>query len=158
MTYNRVSFKTRSKLKMIANRKKAIPRQQLIKVGNTNIKHGISQSEITWLNLLNVPERSKLIRGFHGKIYIVDGYDAKTNTVFEYLGNSWHGSHRTYPRNRDAIIPFLKKTPNQLYNETVERFNYLHSIGCRVFFVWEDDDKKHRSNGRFYRGPGDNLY
>lgn len=158
MAYNRISYKTKAKIKTILNRKKAIPKQQLIKVGNTNIKHGISASEIAWLNLLNVPERSKLIRGFRGKIYIVDGYDPKTNTVFEYLGNAWHGSHHTYTRNRDAIIPFLKKSPNQLYQETIERFNYLYSIGCRIFFVWEDDDKKHRSNGRFYRGPGDNLY
>ena len=158
MRQKRISYKTKAKIKTILNRKKAIPKQQLIKVGNTNIKHGISASEIAWLNLLNVPERSKLIRGFRGKIYIVDGYDPKTNTVFEYLGNAWHGSHHTYTRNRDAIIPFLKKSPNQLYQETIERFNYLYSIGCRIFFVWEDDDKKHRSNGRFYRGPGDNLY
>lgn len=156
--YNRISFKTRAKIKSIVNRKKAIPRQQLIKVGNTNIKHGISNSEIEWLNLLNVPERSKLIRGFKGKIYIVDGFDPKTHTCFEYNGLAFHGSHKAYPKNRDTIIPWLNKTPNQLYLETIERYNYLLSIGCRVFFVWEDDYKKHRSNGRFYRGPGDNLY
>lgn len=156
--YNRVSYKTRAKIKSIVNRKKAIPRQQLIKVGNTNIKHGISASETEWLNLLNVPERSKLIRGFHGKIYIVDGYDSKKNIIFEYLGEIWHGSHRTNPRNRDLIIPFLKKSPNQLYMETIERFNYFYTIGIKVFFVWERDYKQHRSNGRYYRGPGDNLY
>lgn len=156
--YNRTSFKTRAKIKSIINRKKAIPKQALIKVGNTNIKHGISASEIAWLNLLNVPERSKLIRGFHGKIYIADGFDPKTRTVFEYNGLTFHGSHKAYPRNRDAIIPWLKKSPNQLYNETIERYNYFLSIGLKVFFVWEDDFKKRRSNGRFYRGPGDNLY
>lgn len=148
----------RCKIKAKANAKRLVPKQALIKVGNTNIKHGISASEIAWLNKLNVPERSKLIRGWKGKIYIVDGYDPRTNTCFEYLGNSWHGSHLTYPTNRDIIIPFLKKTPNQLYNETVERFNFLQSIGCKVFFIWESDDKKKRSMGRFYRGPGDNLY
>ena len=156
--YSRVSYKTKAKIKAITNRKKAIPRQQLIKVGNTNIKHGISLSETQWLNLLNVPERSKLIRGFHGKIYIADGFDPKTRTVFEYNGLTFHGSHKAYPRNRDAIIPWLKKSPNQLYNETIERYNYFLSIGLKVFFVWEDDFKKRRSNGRFYRGPGDNLY
>ena len=71
---------------------------------------------------------------------------------------AFHGSHKVYPKNRDSIIPWLKKSPNQLYNETIERYNYFLSIGLRVFFVWEDDFKKRRSNGRFYRGPGDNLY
>ena len=156
--YNRISYKTRAKIKSITHRQKAVPRQSLIKVGNTNIRHGTSKSETEWLNLLNVPERSKLIRGFKGKIYIVDGYDPKTNTCYEYNGLAFHGSHKAYPKNRNLIIPWLGKTPDQLYLETIQRYNYLMSIGCRVFFVWEDDFKKHKSNGRFYRGPGDNLY
>ena len=156
--YNRISYKTRAKIKFAANRKKVLPKQAFVSVGNTNIKHGISASEIAWLNLLNVPERSKLIRGFKGKIYIVDGYDAKTNTVFEYNGATYHGAHKVYPKNRDTIIPWLGKTPNQLYYGTIERYNFLQSIGMKVFFVWDYDYKAHNSIGRFYRGPGDNLY
>lgn len=155
--YNRVSFKSRAKLKFIANRKRAIPKQGFVSVGNTKIKHGISASEIAWLNRLNVPERSKLIRGWKGKIYIVDGYDPKTNTCYEYLGNFAHGAHDTYPRNRD-VKTWLGKTPNELYYGTIERFNYLYSTGCRIFFIWESIDKKHKGIGRYYRGPGDNLY
>ena len=158
MAYNRVSFKTRDKIKAITNRKKAVPRQALVKVGNSNIKHGISKSEVEWLNLLNVPERSKVVYGFKGKIMILDGYNPKTNTAYEYNGLAFHGSHKVYPRNRDMLIPWLGKTPNQLYLGTIERYNFLHSMGIKVFFVWEDDWKKRKSNGRYYRGPGDNLY
>ena len=62
------------------------------------------------------------------------------------------------PKNRDTIIPWLGKTPNQLYYGTIERYNFLQSVGMEVFFVWDYDYKAHKSIGRFYRGPGDNLY
>lgn len=158
MAYNRVSFKTKAKIKSILNRKKVLPKQGFVSVGNKKIRHGQSLSETEWLNMLNVPERSKVVYGFKGKILVLDGYDPKTNTAFEYNGLAYHGSHKIYPRNRDAIIPWLGKTPNQLYYGTIERYNFLQTIGMKIFFVWEDDYKKRRSNGRYYRGPGDNLY
>ena len=160
MTYNRKpSFKTRCKIKAKLNKKRAIPRQGFVTVGNnTKIRHGQSLGEKIWLDALGVPERSKVVYGFKGKIMVLDGYDPKTNTAYEYNGANFHGSHKTYPKNRDTIIPWLGKTPNQLYYGTIERYNFLQSIGMRVFFVWDYDYKAHRSNGRFYRGPGDNLY
>lgn len=157
--YNRKpSFKTRCKIKSIINRKRAIPKQGFVSVGNKKIRHGQSLSEVEWLNTLGVPERSKVVYGFRGKILVLDGYDPKTNTAFEYNGASFHGAHRAYPKNRDTVISWLGKTPNQLYYGTIERYNFLQSIGMKVYFVWDYDWKTHKSNGRFYRGPGDNLY
>lgn len=153
-------FKRAAKNKALAKARFQLPKKQMIgvvNVGNAKIRHGISKSEITWLNSLNVPERSKLFRGFQGKIYITDGYDPKTKTVFEFNGNFAHGAHNVYPKNRD-IKTWLGKTPNELYYGTIERYNYFYSLGYKVFFVWESDWKKHISSGRYYRGPGDNLY
>ena len=157
--YNRKpSFKTRCKIKAKLNKKRIIPKQGFVSVGNKKIKVGTSNIEKEWLDFLHFPERSKVIYGFKGTVLVLDGYDPKTNTAAEMLGEIFHGSHKTHPTNRDTAIPWLGKTPNQLYYGTIERFNFLQSIGMKVFFVWSQDFKKRRSNGRFYRGPGDNLY
>lgn len=152
-------MRNKFKYKSAYNRafKRAVPKQGFVKVGNTQIKHGISKIEIDWLDHLHVPERSKLIRGFHNKIYIVDGFDAATNTCYEMLGGKWHGSHKLFTKNRDMPDPWIKKSPNQLYNETVARFQMLHSFQFKVFFVWDYDYKKGLI-GRYYTGPGDTLY
>ena len=55
------------------------------------------------------------------------------------------------------MIAQLHKTPNQLYNETVLRCNRLFSMGYKIFFVWEFQ-YKNNFMGRYFRGPGDNLY
>lgn len=120
-------------------------------------KHGKSVAEEKWLNRLNVPERSKVVYGFMGKILILDGFDPSRKIAYEYLGAPYHGSHKVYPRNRDVPL-WIGKTPNQLYTETVNRFNFLHSLGFKVYFVWDLDYKTGKTLGRFYRGPGDNLY
>lgn len=135
----------------------------VIKTNGQKLKYGLSKSEDAWLDKLCVPYRSIPIYGLplpnskKRKVYIVDGYDPNTNTVYEYLGNFAHGAHNTYPKNRD-IKTWLGKTPNELYYGTVERFKILYELGYKVFFVWESDDKAHKSYGRYYRGLKDNLY
>lgn len=154
--------KPKQTLTRMARRKLYAPKHArqsfTISKSNTKIRHGVSKSETEWLNKLNVPERSKLVHGFGNKIMILDGYDPVKKISFEYNGLAFHGHHKVYPKDRDKIIPWLKKTPNQLYFGTIDRYNFLHSMGIKVFFVWEDDYKAGKSIGRFYRGPGDNLY
>lgn len=133
------------------------PKQTFVIADNgRKVRCGTSKSEKDWLDKLNVPVRSKVIIVF-GKTYVVDGYDPKTMTCYEFDGDYWHGSHKIYPNNRDKIDPWLKKSPNQLYLETVSRYNLLHQAGFKIFFVWESDYKKNFL-GRYYRGSGDNLY
>lgn len=128
-----------------------------IATNGRKIRHGVSKSELEWLNRLGVPEKSKVIILF-GKTYVVDGFDPKTNTCYEYNGLRFHGSHKIFPKNRDVKDPWLGKTPNELYYGTLQRYALFKSVGWRVFFVWEDDYKSGKSLGRFYRGAGDNLY
>lgn len=71
----------------------------------------------------------------------VDGYHAKTNTVFEFHGDCWHGNpsvfkptSRPHPFNRDL-------TAKQLYLNTMEREYLLKSLGYKVVSIWEHDYK-----------------
>lgn len=132
------------------------PKLGFVKVGNTNIKHGISKLEIDILKNFPNAEHSKLIRGFGGKIYIVDGYISKNNEIIEILGDFFHGNLTKYKPT--DINPLCKKTMLQLYNETIVRFNMFHSLHFKVRFIWESDWKRFKSLGRYYRGPGDNLF
>lgn len=120
------------------------------------VRHGVSKEETDWLNKLGIVERSKVIILF-GKTMVIDGFNSKTNTCYEYMGSWTHGAHQRYPNNRDVISPFLKKSPNQLYFGTIERYNLLVGAGFKVFFVWDYQYKK-GNLGRYYRGPGDNMY
>lgn len=127
-----------------------------VAVGTKKYKHGISKVESEWVKKVGFPETSKVIYGYNGKIIIVDGWNQATNTIGEFLGSNWHGDHRVLKENRDKPL-WIGKTPNQLYNETVARFNFLYKLGFKIYFVWESDYKK-GILGRYYRGPGDNLY
>lgn len=93
-----------------------------------------SYAEIMWLNDHKVTTRQKKI-----KKYRVDGYDAETKTVYEYLGKYWHGhpseKNRTKNFNKKA-----KKTMDQLFIETEERFKLLQSVGYKIIYRWENEE------------------
>lgn len=120
------------------------------------IKCGSSKIEDYWLDRLSVKIRQKVII-IAGKTYIVDGFDPKTMTCFEMLGDYYHGSHKAFPTNRNIISKHLGKTPNELYYNTLERFKLLKMYNFKIYFVWESDYKKGQL-GRLYRGGDDNLY
>lgn len=128
-----------------------------VKLGNGRVlRAGNSKTADRWLNALAVKEREVPFTYF-GKVYIEDGFDRNTNTIYEFFGDYYHGSHKKFPTNRDIIIKQLHKTPNQLYTETVLRCNRLHAMGYKIFFVWEGQ-YKNGFMGRYFNGPGDNLY
>ena len=157
MVYNRKpSFKTRCKIKAKLNKKRIIPKQGFVSVGNTKIKHGISKLEQDILKFFPQAETSVLIRGFHNKIYIVDGYIRANNEIIEILGGFWHGDLRLY-KSTD-INPQCRKTMLQLYQETKARFQMFYQMGYKVRFIWELDWKKYKSMGRYYTGPNDTLF
>lgn len=158
MTYNRKpSFKTRCKIKAKLNKKRAIPRQGFVTVGNnTKIRHGISKLEQDILKWFPQAKTSVLIRGFHNKIYIVDGYIEADKEIIEILGGFWHGDLRLYKPT--DINPQCKKTMLQLYQETKARFQMFQQMGYKIRFIWEADWKKYKSIGRYYTGPNDNLF
>ena len=87
---------------------------------------------------------------------VVDGIDYSKRIVFEYLGAHCH-SIRAYPKQKWDIPTWMGKTPREMYNETVNRFKFLHANSWKVFFVWDYEFKKGQL-GRLYRGGNDDLY
>jgi len=103
-----------------------------------------SIGERSWLSTLGIPEDPE-----HRQYYIeealayVDGYEPETNTVYEYLGNYWHGHPATNPGRKKDL------------DATVVRFEKLRSLGYVVKFVWESDFESGVVAPTLYRRPED---
>ena len=99
-----------------------------------NLKPGnISKKEKQWLDQLNIPLRQyKII--IEEKIYLVDGYDPETNTIYEYYGSYWHGNPEKYPS--DSYNVQLGKTFGELYEATISREKKL-SKSFNVITHWD---------------------
>ena len=67
----------------------------------------------------------------------VDGYDPKTNTIYEFLGDYWHGNPERF--NPNDIHHFCKKTYGQLYENTFSTMKKVKSLGYNVKYIWETD-------------------
>jgi hypothetical protein len=89
----------------------------------TNLKPGnISKAEKRWLDSLNVPLRQEKII-VNNSVFLVDGFDPLTNTVYEYYGSYWHGNPEKYSPN--DINPRIGKTFGELYQHTINRENQI---------------------------------
>jgi len=152
---------TKRKLTRVAKRKFCLPKKRpavgMLQIHGKTYRVGTSKIEQQWLDLLQVKDRQKVIYGFNGKVLVVDGIDTKNRVIYEMLGGHVHGSHKVYKTNRDQKT-WLGKTPNEMYYETVARFNFLRQLNWKILFVWDYDFKVKKSFGRFYKGPGDSLY
>lgn len=71
----------------------------------------------------------------------VDGYHARTNTVFEFYGDCFHGNLKKY-KPRSKPHPYSDKTAKQLYEETLAREKWLKSLGYTVVSIWESDYRR----------------
>jgi len=69
--------------------------------------------------------------------YRVDGYKITTNTIYEFLGDYWHGNPEVYDFN--DINKLSKKTYGELYERTFDRLNDLRDMGYTVIYVWSKD-------------------
>lgn len=100
-----------------------------------------SKSETQWLNSLNIPQEYRYNRIKLGKSFIKpDAYDPKTNTIYEFYGDFWHGNPKIYdPQEENKAV---KKTFGQLYKNTLKRERALKKAGYKLVFIWEDDWKK----------------
>jgi hypothetical protein len=106
------------------------------------------KSPISWEWLSNLERLLKIeIQGCNskevtveveGKRYRVDGFHRSTNTVFEFLGDYWHGNPDTHPAKGREIA----------YQKTIERLTQLHRK-YSVIYVWE---KAYNEDRRSFSG------
>lgn len=94
----------------------------------------ISVPETEFLDYIKIPVQNRQVCISQRK---VDGYDPATNTVYEFLGDYWHGNPSKYVST--DFNKFCKKTFGTLYQETIVKFSKLKNIGCCVKYIWEND-------------------
>ena len=70
----------------------------------------------------------------------IDGFSAKTNEVFEYLGCFWHGC--PCMPNRHKPIGDTNETLLNRYEETMARLQKIRNAGYKVVSIWGCEFKK----------------
>ena len=100
-------------------------------LGITTKYHTGSLKEKEWLDSLGITERQYPIEN-----YRVDGYDPETNTVYEFLGDYWHGNPEVY--DPDEYNKSCSKTFGQLFDETNIRLEHIKSLGYNIITEWEN--------------------
>ncbi len=93
----------------------------------------ISQKWLDFLSILTL-KREYPVKDLN---FRVDGFDPETNTVYEFLGDYWHGNPEVFEAGK--INPTNKKSFGKLYQETMERIDLLKENGYKVIYIWESD-------------------
>lgn len=111
------------------------PANHLFGKGCPNCSNNISKQEISFLDYIGVKDRNKRFPNWTMKP--VDGYDPMTNTIYEFLGDYWHGNPVRF--NPSNIHPKNGISFGQLYKETFITLNKLKSLGYTVKYIWESE-------------------
>lgn len=100
-------------------------------------KSGHSKKEYKWLKNFNITTLNYYIKIDDYRFY-ADGYDESTNTIYEYLGDYWHGNLSIYPE--DQLNMVNKKSMKKLFEDTKNRFDILKNNGYNIVYTWESDN------------------
>jgi hypothetical protein len=100
----------------------------------------ISRACIAWLDSLGIPNDPE-----HREVWLqtsdgrkrVDGFDPKTNTVYEYYGDRFHGNPKKRPQDKDSGLGGA--TYGDLYRKTMERETFIRDAGYSIITIWESD-------------------
>jgi len=100
----------------------------------------ISHKEVACLNELGLPNDPEHRQVRFGR-YEVDGFDPEMGTVYEFLGDFFHGNPVRYPPSDQNL--FLKQSFGALYQKTFSRFDSILKGNpvrvSRIVYVWESD-------------------
>lgn len=110
-----------------------------------NSPNAYSKMAIRWLESESKKRRIKIQHAGNtgeykipGTNFSVDGYNARTKTVFEFHGDCWHGNPNVHKPNSQPH-PFSSKTAKQLYLATLQREKVIKSLGYNLVVMWEND-------------------
>ena len=131
---------SRTKIKIICKKHGLffqLPSIHLLGQGCPKCFNRISKPETKFLNYLKIPDTKE-----NRQVLIlrkkVDGYDDKTKTIYEFLGDYWHGNPRIH--NPKDINRANKKTFGELYENTFnKKFKILKENGYIIKYIWECD-------------------
>lgn len=100
----------------------------------------ISKPEIEFLDLLKIPSKNRQSR--IGR-FRVDGLVPRKNTIYEFLGDWWHGNPKIFKR--EEIHPSIQVKYGELFDKTFKRFDKLVQMGYSIRYIWENDWKQWKS-------------
>lgn len=103
----------------------------------------ISKLSQHWLDSLNVSNREQWIV-IENKRYKVDGYDGNSNTIYEFLGDYWHGNPQVHDPKK--INSHNKITFKELYEGTLHRLENFKNAGYNLIYIWENEYLKTLDN------------
>lgn len=93
----------------------------LSKLNNTYIQHIMNEGEFT------IPTTR----------YRADGYCKKTNTVYEFHGDYFHGNPKIYKS--EELNTLCNTTFGKLYESTVKKEEKIKKLGFNLVIIWESD-------------------
>ena len=111
------------------------PGSHLSGTGCPRCSSSISKPETEFLNLLKIKQRNYRLPEWKSKP--VDGFDKKNNTVYEFLGDYWHGNPQKFSMRE--IHPHRKFPFNRVYKETFDSLDKIKNLGYTVKYIWESD-------------------
>lgn len=106
-------------------------------------KGGSSWGEQLWLDTVPLPRdpthRQVWISLIDGQKIKVDGFDPNTNTIYEYLGDYYHGNPALF---EPTATTYFGKTFGELYESTCVRLTKIKESGYNLVYVWASDIKR----------------
>lgn len=95
-----------------------------------------------WLESIENQLGYFLEREYHIKKtrFHADGFCSKTNTIYEFYGDIWHGNLQIL--SPQDLNPVSKKSYQDLFNKTMKREEVLKSFGYNIISIWENDFNK----------------
>lgn len=127
---------------------KSLTKEQKLEQGykkiNTRKKNNTlysSKVERLWLSSIGIPndsEHRQVQLYYKGRYHFnVDGFIKETNTVYEFLGDYYHGHPKTCPC-------------DEKFKKTLERFEHMKLLGYNIVYCWESDFKKNKLFTRIF--------
>ena len=107
------------------------------------INSNYSKQSIVYLNFISKYYNINIQHAENGNEYKIlhigkaDGYCEKTNTIYEYHGDFWHGNPKKY--NPNCINKKNGKTFGELYEKTLKREQKIKNMGFNLITIWESD-------------------
>jgi len=98
--------------------------------------YGASKVETEWLDTIGLPNTPEF-RNVRRDGFCFDGYEPKTNTVYEFYGDFWHGNPRKFKS--EETNHMNKKTFGELYENTLNRESKILNLGYNLITIWESD-------------------
>ena len=72
-----------------------------------------------------------------GTNYHVDGFCPETHTVYEFLGDYWHGCPIHFKNRAERHYRLADRSFHEVYKETQERLKKIRDLGYTVEPIWE---------------------